>query len=53
MSDGHLMKPGIERAIAKVVAILSETQAQSGMSKEDCEELRQAFRDMLSATLRN
>lgn len=53
MSDGHLMKPGIENAIAKIVGILSETQAASGMSREDCEELKQAFREMLAATLRN
>ncbi len=53
MSDGHLMKPNIENAIAKVVGILSETQAQSGMSREDCEDLKQALREMLSAALRN
>lgn len=47
------MKPGIESAIARIVGILSETQAQSGMSKKDCDELKQAFRELVSATLRN
>lgn len=49
----HLMKPGIEKAIAKIVGILSETQAASGMSKEDCDELKQAFRDLVAAARRN
>lgn len=49
----HQMKTGIEHAIAKIVGILSETQAASGMSKKDCEELKQAFRELVAATLRN
>lgn len=47
------LKPGLEAAIARIVAILSETQAASGMSKEDCDELREAFRQLIVATLRN
>ena len=49
MSD-YLMKPKIENAIAKIVGILSETQAASGMSRSDCEELKQAFRELVAAT---
>ena len=50
MSDVHLMKPAIEHAIATIVGILSETQAASGMSRSDCENLKKAFRELVAAT---
>lgn len=40
----------IERAIDRVVRILSDAVCASGMTKDDCEDLREALRKLVAAT---
>lgn len=46
------LRPGIESAIQRIAEILCEAATASGMSRDEVQDLKQAFRDLVSATLR-
>lgn len=48
-----ILKPGIENAITHISSIICEAITCCGMSKEEVDELKEAFRDLVTCTRGN
>jgi hypothetical protein len=46
------MRPDIERAINRIVEIIADAAAQSGMSKDDANDLKEALGQLVAAVKR-